>query len=324
MRLFNTILLPVICAAASVGACTSSSTPGSPQSADGTKPVSATQATSSAVVTGQVDTSVSGNVQMSVDGALTPIVLAPDQSFVVRDVPTGDVKVACGADGVQGELTIKNVKQGEIIQVLVKREGDAIVIVIIQRTPSSQPPKQVSEQQGGPLVITASHACYWLEPGHTKRDVVVKGSDVHLFGAAHKSCTIDEYSILDVRLELDGDDITVFDVDLTGALVIGGHRCKVQDSCTGCFDGACEHCCGHEDESDKHLACNGGGGEPGAEEDAGAPAEDGGPAVPDAGAVTPDAGGVTPDAGCASCEGGVSRDAGAPLDASPADVRSGG
>lgn len=317
MRRFYTILIPALCAIAGVGACTNNGTPGTPQSADGTTPVSSTQATTSAVVTGQVDTSVSGNVQMSVDGKIAPIVMAPDQSFVVRDVPTGDVTIACGAGGIQGEITIENVKQGEIIQVLVKREGDAIVIVITQRTESSQPPQQVSGQEGGPLVITASHACYWLEPGHTKRDVVVRGSDVHLFGAAHKSCTIDEYSILDGRLELDGDDITVFDVDLNGALVIGGHRCKVQDSCTGCYDGACEHCCGHEDHSDEHLACNGGGGSSGGEEDAGVPTEDGGPAVPDSGSVAP-------DGGCTTCDGGVPLDAGTPLDASPADARSGG
>ncbi len=317
MRSFSTILLPALCAILGIGACTSSGTPGAPQSADGTTPVSSTQATTSAVVTGQVDTSVSGNVRMSVNGTLKPIVLAPDQSFVVRDVPTGDVTLGCDAGDVHGEITIKSVKQGEIIQVLVKREGDAIVIVIIERNASSQPPQEVSGQEGGPLVITASHACYWLERGHTKRDVIVKGSDVHLFGAAHESCTIDAYSILDGKLELDGDDITVSDVDLTGALVIGGHRCKVQDSCTGCYDDACEHCCGHEDQSDKHLACGGGGGAPGGEEDAGAPAEDGGTALPDAG-------GVTPDSGCTSCDGGASRDAGAPLDGSPADARSGG
>ncbi len=317
MRLFHSILLPSVCVLAGVGACSSSSQNG-PQSGDGTTPVSATQATTSAVVTGQVDPSVSGNVQLSVDGSVKPVVLAPDQSFVVRDVPTGDVAFACDADGIHGDITVKNVQQGEIIQVLVKREGDAIVIVITQRTTSSQPPSEVNEQQGAPLVITASHACYWLEPGHYKRDVVVKGDDVHIFGAAHRSCTIDQFSILDGKLELDGNGITVLDVDLTGALVIGGHGCKVQDSCTRCFGDGCEHTCGHEDQSDKHLSCNeGGSGQGQGEDDAGAPAQDGGTELPDAG-------GTTPDAGCTSCDGGVSLDSGAARDASPADARSGG
>ena len=218
-------------ALAIAGACTinTGSGQGAPQSSAGTTPLPASQA--DAVVTGTVDSALSGSVQMSVkNDQPQSVVVAPDDSFAVRDVPAGDVKLGCQAGGVTGALTISGVQPGEIIEVTIKRDGDAIVIALDQRTPSSQPPAEVTRTDGDALVIHESHVCYWLKPGHYQRDIVVQGDDVHLFGAAHSSCRIDDFSILDGTLELDGDGDRVLDVELDGSLVINGAHCGVQDS----------------------------------------------------------------------------------------------
>jgi len=262
--------------------------------ADGTTPVDGSSA--QALISGQVDASVGANVQFHVNGHAQPIVLAPDASFVVRDVPLGNVTFDCDAGGVKGELTIQNVLAGDIIEVTIKLEADAIVIVIERRTSATEAPRVVSDQDGDALQITASHVCYWFKPGHYKRDVIVTGDDVHLFGAAHESCAIDDFTILDGKLELDGKNITVLDVDLTGSLVIKGAKSKVQDSCTKCFDEGCERACGDEDHGGH--AC--GGHESG--EDAGAPVD----------------ASVSHDAATSSDAGTPYRDS-ATVDATPAD-----
>jgi hypothetical protein len=244
-------------------------------------------------------------VQFSVNGQSESMAIAPDGSFVVRDVPTGDVNLSCQTAGLTGTLTIKNVQPGEIIQITIKREGDAIVIVIEQRTPAAQPPTQVSRTDGDALVIHESHVCYYLKPGHYKRDIIVDGDDVHLFGAAHDSCVIDDFSILDGKLELDGKRDTVFDVELDGQLALNGQHCSVQDTCTQCFNEGCEHACGKDDDEEHGQTCGQGHGDHGEEEDgggvttpdAGTPMPDAGGPLPDAGSPMPDAGGPLPDAG---------------------------
>ncbi len=297
MSLSRSLLaVPGLGALAIAGACTINTGSGesSPQSPAGTTPLAATQ--SDALVTGTVDPSLSGSVQVSVNATTQSVVVAPDNSFVVRDVPTGDVKLGCQAGGITGTLTISGVQPGEIIEVTIKREGDALVIGLVQRTPSSQPPAEVTRTDGDALVIHDSHVCYWLKPGHYKRDIVVQGDDVHLFGAAHQSCVVDDFSILDGKLELDGSGDRVLDVELGGSLVINGTHCGVQDTCTRCFDDGCQHAC---DDTASGTTCG-----PSERQDAGA-TEDAPATVP----VTP------PDSGAFS-DGGVSLDASAGEDAS--------
>jgi len=330
MRLFHSRwhVLSVAAVLAAVGAACST-TAGSSPGGDGTTTIQTSQAR--AAITGQVDSSVgSDGVQLAVDGQAQSMAVAPDGTFVVRDVPTGDVNLSCQAAGLTGTLTISNVQPGEIIQITLKREGDALVIVIEQRTPASQPPSEVTRTDGDALVIHESHVCYWLKPGHYERDIVVDGDDVHLFGAAHDSCVIDDFSILDGKLELDGQRDTVLDVELNGSLVIDGQHCSVQDTCTKCFDQGCEHACGNDDQHGK--TCGPGGGEEDGgvmTPDAGTPTPDaGGPNPPDAGSPQPDAGGPLPDAGTAPDSGaldaGMTRDSGTVVDAGSSGSQDGG
>jgi hypothetical protein len=301
MRLFHSVLTPAVSvlaatAAIAVGCTVNVDRGGGSQNGgagSGTTPIAQSQA--HALVTGKVDSSVGGNVQMGVNDQMQPTVLAPDDTFVVRDVPLGDVKLSCDADGIHGELIISGVQAGEIIEVTIKKEGNAIVIVIETRTKASDGPREVSQSDGDALVVTSSHVCYWFKAGHYGRDIIVKGDDVHLFGAAHDSCVIDDFTILDGKLELDGNGITVFDVELNGTLVIAGHDDKVQDTCTKCFNQGCQHACG-DDEQPGHT-CTGG--------------SDGGTPPPvDAGQG--DGGGVT--------DAGTTDGAPPPYDAAPSDA----
>jgi hypothetical protein len=280
----------VLGALAMVGACTvnAGSGQGATQSPAGTTPIATSQAR--AFVTGTVASSLTGGpLQMSVNDQPQTVDVAPDGTFEVRDVPTGDVKLGCQAGGVTGTSAISAVQPGEIIQVSIAQQGGAIAIVVVQRTQATEPPAQVTQADGDALVIQGSHLCYWLNPGHYTRDIVVKGDDVHLFGAAHQSCVIDDYTILDGKLELDGQGDSVLDVEVDGQLVVNGSHCAIQDSCTRCFDQDCGHACGSDDQ--KGRVC--------------------GPVQPS----QPDAGASEPDAEAQDC--GATFDAGVELDAAP-------
>jgi hypothetical protein len=264
---------------------------------DGTNAIAPSHAM--AMVTGQVDGQLPNGVGVNVNSSSRDVPIAPDNSFVVRDVPTGDVTLTFTSGSLKGTLTIQGVQAGEIIQIGVRIEEGALVIVIKSRTKASEPPREVDGQNGSALEITASHVCYWFKSGHYKRDIIVTGSDVHLFGAAHDSCVVDDLTFLDGKLEIRGDDVTVFDVEIAGDLVIEGRNDRVQDTCTKCFNDGCKHGCG----DDAHGACDGG-----SNVDAGAPGDS--DAACDSGMMN-DAGstndaGVTYDAGS---DGGVSSDA---------------
>ena len=122
-----------------------------------------------------------------------------------------------------------------------------------------------------------------LPPGIIQRDVVISGSYVSLLGASHVTCDEASRSILTGKLTVTGTQVTVFDVELRGAVTISGDHVRIQDTCTGCFAQACIPSSG------------GGGGEDAGEvgrvaENDAAPSDAGATSASDAGAVAePDA-----------------------------------
>lgn len=299
MKGFSQFALATVIAAAVGCTIQTTSTPsGSKGGVGTTQPIPTTQAT--AMVTGHVDASVHGNIKFAVNGAARATVLAPDESFVVRDVPSGDVTFDCDDDDVRGTLTITNVQPGEMIEVTITRQGDAIVIVIVTRTTSSQPPQEITTTDGGALEIDDDDVCYYLKPGVYHRDVLIKGHDVHVFGASHQSCTVDDVSVIAGTLTIQGDRAQVFDVQISGNVVITGHDDRIQDSCTSCFNDTCGHSC----KDDCHGAVD--AGTPVPSHDGGAAVDSGGP-VADAGMPPPADGGApdAPAAADAAGDGGI-------------------
>jgi hypothetical protein len=244
--LTKTLGFTTLTALALVVGCSSMNGGSSSSGNDGTS--QAPGSTASALVAGQIDSSVSANVKVHVNGQPRTIEVAPDQSFMVRDVPTGDVTLDCDDDGVTGTVVITGVQQGEVIQVTIKKEGDVIVIVIVQRQGSSEPPRDVDDPDGDALVITADHVCYFMKPKTYHRDIVIKGDEVSLIGATHDTCVLDDRTVLKGKLTVAGNDDRVLDVELQGGLVITGQDAHIEETCDQCFNQGCDHGCSDQSQ----------------------------------------------------------------------------
>ena len=202
---------------------------------DGTVDVDSTRA--SALVLGRIDASVSGSARVFVNDEPRKILIAPDRTFVVREVPSGDCVFGFEANGLRGSVTIDAVKAGETIEVSVRVEGASIVIVITRRDASSEPPREVAETSGAPLEIRANNVCYFLRAGTYDRDIAILGNNVMLLGQG--SCGASERTVLNGALTIRGNNAIVQDIELRGAVTITGNNARIQDSCSECFATAC-------------------------------------------------------------------------------------
>jgi hypothetical protein len=266
---------------------------------DGTVSVDSNRA--SALVMGRIDASVNGSARVFINDEPRKIVIAPDRTFVVREVPSGDCVFAFEAAGLRGSVTIDAVKAGEVIEVSVRVEGSSLVITITRRDVSSEPPREVADTSGGPLEIRANNVCYFLRAGTYNRDIAILGNNVSLFGAG--SCGASERTILNGALTVRGNNAIVQDIELRGAVTITGNNARVQDTCSECFATTCF--------SGNSGGSTGGGSTGGGSTGSGGCPPDstgGGTTCPDAGTSgggsTTDAGSTTSDAGADAADGG--------------------
>ena len=188
-------------------------------------------------MTGRIDADISGTANVYVNEQPRKLVVAPDRTFVVREVPSGDTTFAVEALGIRGSVTIDAVKPGEVIEVEVRVQGSSLVIVITRRDAAAEPPREVTQTNGGPLEIRANNVCYFLRAGTYDRDIVVHGNNVKLLGAAR--CNASERTVLMGALTVKGNNAIVQDIELRGRVLIEANNVRVQDSCTGCFADAC-------------------------------------------------------------------------------------
>ncbi len=233
-------LLGIGCAAALAVAVGCTSKDQNSAGNDGTQEVQSSQA--SALVTGKLEASINGNIRIRVNNAARVIKIAEDRTFVLREVPSGEVKLDVDVDDVDvsvtGTIVIHDVQPGEVIDVSIRREGNAIVIVIVTRNPSGQPPREVTQPTGDAIVIDGNNVCYVLRPMTYSRSIVINGNHVSLVGSG--SCNGDDRTVLTGALTIRGDDAIVFDVDLRGPVTITGNRARVQNTCGGeCFAQQC-------------------------------------------------------------------------------------
>jgi hypothetical protein len=196
--------------------------------------VAVANASATALVTGRVDASVSGDIRIFVNDAPRFVVLAPDRSFVIRDVPSGDVTLTCEVGGVRGSIPISGVKPGELIEIAV-RVDVSVVITVSGRSPSTEPPRTPTEPSGTVLEIRKNNVRYVLNAGTYTREIVILGNNVVLLGSA--GCS--NRTILTGSLTVRGNNALVQDVELRGSAIVSGNNARFQDSCSGCFADAC-------------------------------------------------------------------------------------
>ncbi len=201
----------------------------------GTTTVEASRA--SALVTGRLGESISGDASFFVDDEPRTVVVAPDRTFVVREVPSGTTTLFVEANGLRGSLTLENVRPGDVFEVEARVEAQSLVVVIVQHDVAVVPPREVTLLGGAPLEIYANAVCYFMRPGIYERDVVIYGNDVRLFGAG--GCGGIDRTILRGALTVRGQNAFIQDIELAGPVLVEANQVRVQDSCSRCFADAC-------------------------------------------------------------------------------------
>lgn len=240
-------------AALAVGACSGTSGSTMASSGDGgdngTRPL--VDGRAFAFVTGHLDATVSTNVRVFVNGSERQLVVEPDRTFVLRDLPSGDVTITAVLDAARGETTVRGVQAGESIEIAIALAADAqLAVTLLTATAPSTPPEQVTTSSNEAVVVSANDACVALPEGTCGRDVLVTGDHVIVAGAT-SSCEGARHSVLTGTLTIRGNDCSVIDVDLEGTVDVTGKNARFEDDCSKCFDDGCIHARGGGDGDDQ-------------------------------------------------------------------------
>lgn len=161
--------------------------------------------------------------RVRVNGQQQNVAIAPDGSFVLESLPTGDVIISFEALGRQAEIVVRDVRESETLRVSV-HVGESIVIEITSR--DAKAPREIPNTSGEPFFIDDNNVSYWLRAGNYDRTIVVRGNHVSLFGSrgGENSCGVSttgtpNHTVLRGDLVLLGNKASVYGVELQGGLI---------------------------------------------------------------------------------------------------------
>lgn len=172
-------------------------------------------------------------ITVSIDGNPRTIYLTPDSTFVVKEVPIGDIAVEVSAAGLSARTSFSGVQRGEVLGILAHRSESAIDLELL---PRSKPRafNVPSRRASIGLEIFEDHAVYFLEPGIYNGNLVVASSDVRVYARNQdESCDIRQRPLVVGFIFALGNNIRIDDVGLRGSVVISGKDVQVGSSCDG-------------------------------------------------------------------------------------------
>jgi hypothetical protein len=189
--------------------------------------------TDDAVIVGQVEGALHRDdaPRLRLNGDPRPVDLADDDTFAVRDVPTGDLTVEFETDDARGTVTLTDVQAGEVIEVVVSTDDDGrLSIRVTRRAPRDRvPPEQPDES----LYYGSKDAVHQLRPGTYHGDLIIDAKNVTVIGARDARCDGENATVLDGDLVIRAKDAHVVDVIVLGRVIIedGAKDARVVDTC---------------------------------------------------------------------------------------------
>ena len=173
-----------------------------------------------------------GRVLVLVNGAPHVVPIAPDGSFQVRGLPTGEVTVKAELGGVPGAVVIDEVTDGELVEVSLAPGSGHLAMELTRRAQ----PSVGGERRGPGAELRGRDVVYHLDPGVREGDLRVVGAGVTLLGAHEgEACDDAHRTIVAGDLVVEGDDVTLYDVAVRGSIVARGKRVRVFDTCSGAY-----------------------------------------------------------------------------------------
>lgn len=173
-----------------------------------------------------------GRLLVVVNGTPQVVSLAPDQSFQLRGLPPGELRLKAELGEVPGVVVIDDVTDGELLEVAIVPQPEHLAIELTRR---AQPALAV-ERQGQRLEVLGDERVYQLGAGTYGGSVAVLGNHATLFGAHEgEACDDARRTIVLGDLVIEGEGVSVYDVAVRGTIVAKGKGSHVFDSCSGSY-----------------------------------------------------------------------------------------
>jgi hypothetical protein len=186
------------------------------------------------VVSGDGTTPSARRLLVIVDGTPQVVPLAPDGSFQVRDVPTGELMVKAELDDVPGVAVIDEVDDGELLEISITPSRDNLAIALTRRAELAATPAR----HGPRLEARGKDVVYRLEPGVHEGSMTVLGDGITVLGAHEgEACDDAHRTVLLGDLVVEGEGNVVYDVAVRGEVIAKGKGVRVFDSCSGAYFG---------------------------------------------------------------------------------------
>jgi hypothetical protein len=164
-----------------------------------------------------------------VAGTSVRVSVQPDGSFLLRDVPTGDVQIQCTALDATFAFSLRGIQAGAVV----------FVTVVLDQTPSTvvQPPPgngnaapPPAPDDHGRFNIGQNGAVIDFSPGTIDGTIVITGNHVTVVGLG-SSCAPGAHVVLAGDLIIRGDDVVVVGITVQGQVTITGKNARVLDDC---------------------------------------------------------------------------------------------
>jgi hypothetical protein len=170
------------------------------------------------------------------------VLIAPDRSFVIKELPFGTAALFFERGASHGNLTLDGLIAGEVVELVIRDQDRALEAKVVRRDRDRLAFLIPSYRQSG-LQIIEGGGDYFVEPGFIIGNLEIDGSGVRVFGRNRdEPCDDRDRTVFSADLIIRGQEIEVYDVAMRGRLVVSGQTYRVHDPCDGLWgsDGA-EH-----------------------------------------------------------------------------------
>lgn len=184
------------------------------------------------VAPGERTTPSARRLLVIVNGTPQVVPLAPDGSFQVRDVPTGELTFKAELDDVPGVVVIDEVDDGELLEISITPARDNLAIALTRRAAPAATPVR----RGLRLEARGKDVVYRLGPGVHEGSMTVIGDGITVLGAHEgEACDDAHRTVLLGDLVIEGEGNVVDDVAVRGEVIAKGKGVRVFDSCSGAY-----------------------------------------------------------------------------------------
>jgi hypothetical protein len=170
-------------------------------------------------------------VHIEVDRIERAVLLAPDGTFAVKSLPEGEAHVHFGVGAVMTGIDLTGLQKAELVEVDLKATAAEIHVESLRRN-SGRLAYHMPVRRSSGVEVLESDVVFFFEPGEYAGGIEIRGHRVAIFGQnADEPCADRRRARFRGDIIVRGSDVHMFDIDTRGAVRIGGERVRVHSPC---------------------------------------------------------------------------------------------